>query len=168
MRMEHKGIVSKALLAHLAVELLPATVEVTDVMTIDWESATFSGARHIFSLAIMGEGANRAVDRLEAAISEMDIPVQGHLVADILVTARRTDWKVSPPMIRVEVQALTVKEAYRAAPKARRREAISPAGMGLPGVFSDWRKARAFSRRPISPEIESNSVGLANLAGGAS
>ena len=148
-----------ALIPALAKHLSPAEVQVLDSHETGWASATFTGARHSFSLAISGTGAGDAVAKLEREIGEAEFELPGHLVADILVTARRTDWHVSPPVIRIEVEALTVETDYRPTPSALRRDAMSPAGMGLFAKFRDWRRTRAVSSLPIKPAIE-----LASLA----
>jgi hypothetical protein len=156
-----------AMLAAQVREMLaPAETVISDSQEIPWRSATFSGARHKYSLIVSGQDAQARVRQLQSDIGAAEISLEDYLCADILITKRRADWKVSPPVIRIEIEALTVAVAYPAAPSARRSEAMSPAGIGLPGVLSDWRKASALSRRAISPGIESSSVGRANLAGG--
>ena len=148
-----------ALIAALAKQLSPAEVQVHDSHETGWASATFTGARHSFSLTLSGAGAAEALAKLEREIGEAEFDLTGHVVADILVTARRTDWHVSPPVIRIELEALTVETDYRPTPSALRREAMSPAGMGLFAKFRDWRRTRAVSSLPINPAIE-----LASLA----
>lgn len=149
----------KALLAALEKYLSPAEVSVYESHETGWASATFNGARHNFSLAVSGTGAADIAAKMQAEIGEAEFDLTGHLVADILVTARRTDWHVSPPVIRIEVEALTVESDYRPTPSALRREAISPAGTGLFDLLRDWRRTRASSSRAIKPAIE-----LASLA----
>ena len=143
-----------ALIAALTNRLSPAEVQVHESHETGWASATFTGARHSFSLAVSGAGAKDTVAKLEREIGEVEFDLTGHLVADILITARRTDWHVSPPVIRIEVEALTVEIDYRPTPSALRREAMSPAGIGLFAKFRDWRRTRAVSSLDIKPAIE--------------
>ena len=155
----HRANPHKALIAALAKHLSPVALQVDDSHETGWASATFTGARHSFSLAISGAGAAEALAKLEREIGEAEFDLAGHLVADILITARRTDWHVSPPVIRIEIEALTVETDYRPTPSALRKEAMSPAGIGLFAKFRDWRRTRAVSSLPINPAIE-----LASLA----
>lgn len=48
-----------------------------------WESATFSGARHVIEARVAGE---EAADAWVNALPEVDLPLHGHLVADLSVT----------------------------------------------------------------------------------
>ncbi|MGN7160032.1 hypothetical protein [Sphingomonas sp. SAFR-052] len=63
-----------------------------------WASATFVGARH--RVPIGGSGV--AFDAWVAALAEAELPLRGHLVADVAVVARSGD--------RVVVEVLTVEE----------------------------------------------------------
>lgn len=47
-----------------------------------WASATFVGARHRLALVVTGSGVPAWV----AALDEADLPLRGHLVADLIVT----------------------------------------------------------------------------------
>lgn len=77
-------------------------VDVTDSDWRRWASATFSGARHCLSLSGSPSAAFDAwLDRL----GEVDVPVPGHLVADLTVSAvRRCDAR-----IEVDLEVLTVE-----------------------------------------------------------
>lgn len=76
-----------------------------DVTTNDWRrwaSATFSGARHQVSLA---GTASAALDDWLAGLGDWDVPMPGHLVADVTVAAvRRT-----PERIEIDLEVLTVE-----------------------------------------------------------
>lgn len=53
-----------------------------------WASATFVGACHRMALAIEGPGSDAWI----AGLDEVDLPLRGHLVADLIVaTTVRTD-----------------------------------------------------------------------------
>lgn len=47
-----------------------------------WASATFVGARHVATLAVTGDAAAWL-----ARLPEADVPLRGHLVADLVVRA---------------------------------------------------------------------------------
>lgn len=68
-----------------------------------WSSATFTGARH--QLMISAE-AGQAIDAWLDALPEAELPVRHHLVADIVVTARR---RVGERM-ECDLEALTVED----------------------------------------------------------
>jgi hypothetical protein len=59
----------------------------------DWASATFIGATHRFDLRLEGDrdAVAAAVQALVAALPDRDIPLAGHIVAEIAVTPQ-------PPM----------------------------------------------------------------------
>ncbi len=63
-----------------------AGIEITVVRSdsTPWASATFAGARHFLTLASDDAG----FDAWLAALREVDLPMRGHLVADVVVTAR--------------------------------------------------------------------------------
>lgn len=63
-----------------------------------WASATFVGARHRVPIA----GSGVAFDAWVAALADAELPLRGHLVADVAVVARSGD--------RVVVEVLTVEE----------------------------------------------------------
>lgn len=68
-----------------------------------WASATFSGARHVVTLAAT---ASPALDAWLATLAEAELPVKGHLLADLAVAEcrRRGD------EVEVRLEALTVEE----------------------------------------------------------
>ncbi len=144
------------LLQQLTTRLAPATVSVTSAKSVPWASATFNGARRYFSLVISGRDVAKALNRFQQGLDSTEFALEGHIVADIIITARKTDWRVSPPVIRLELEALTVETDYRPAPSARRNAAISPIGIGIPARL---RRSSALSSRDINPEIDSLSCG---------
>ncbi|HWK36525.1 hypothetical protein [Sphingomonas sp.] len=78
-------------------------IHITACDSTRWASATFSGARHVLTLVLDGGDAGRA---WLAALPETDLPMRGHLVADLAVIRRtatcdRTD---------ATIEALTVEE----------------------------------------------------------
>lgn len=65
----------------IAAEAAGVAIAITASDTTPWASATFNGARHRLTLA--GEGA--AFARWVAGLPEADLPLRGHLVADLVV-----------------------------------------------------------------------------------
>jgi len=63
-----------------------------------WASATFSGARHFLTLVSDDTGFEGWL----AMLPEADLPMRGHLVADVVVTARNGR--------EADVNVLTVEE----------------------------------------------------------
>ena len=82
----------------IAAEAAGVAIAITASDATPWASATFNGARHRLTLA--GEGAPFA--RWVAGLLEADLPLRGHLVADIAVVTRTED--------AVVVEVLTVEE----------------------------------------------------------
>jgi hypothetical protein len=141
----------------LAARLAPARAVIQTSRERPWASITFSGVRHSYEVEVSGPGAGAAVGALVREIGDMEIALKRDFVADIVITSRKTDWKVSPPAIRLGIEALTVETDYRATPSALRSAAISPAGMGLPELLRAWRRVKALSSRSSKPEIEASS-----------
>ena len=67
-----------------------------------WASATFNGARHRLTFRAP---RSAVLDRWIAALPEADLPLRGHLVADIEAVARRERGDA----IEFDVEALTVE-----------------------------------------------------------
>ena len=83
-RRDCHGRLGTALLA-LAGE--PASIE--DAGFRPWCSATFLGAQHRMTLRIGSVHALERADRLAAALPEAELPIPGHIVADLTVDAIR-------------------------------------------------------------------------------
>jgi hypothetical protein len=84
-----------------------------EIRTTDWASATFVGARHEIDVRLDGEpGAiAAAVDRLTSRLPERDIPISGHIVAEIAVTPVNTSkQKVNIGVCRLIVNVLTITD----------------------------------------------------------
>jgi hypothetical protein len=78
-------------------------VRMTESGWTRWASATFSGARHELGLEAP---ASAALDAWLEALPEADLPLRGHLVADIVVAGiSRADG-----MATIAIEALTVEE----------------------------------------------------------
>lgn len=68
--------------------------------TFDWASATFVGMRHEVAFACV------ASEVLIDALPDMDLPMEGHFVADLVVVSS----DVRGPYHHVELEVLTVRD----------------------------------------------------------
>lgn len=73
-----------------------------------WASLAFSGAQHHLSLILFGDGAVGAAADFLGEMTELDLPVPGHFVADIalLSDARHDDGNY----VELELELLTIAE----------------------------------------------------------
>ncbi len=143
------------LIKRLIALLSPATVVCRMRESQQWASATFDGQRHRFLIAVSGHNATKRAKWLVREIEAFEFDTRAHLVADISARLTGTDWHVSPPVLLVEVEALTVAVDGYARPSARRSAVASAKGGAL---VCSWRRSSADSSRPINPEIESPSA----------
>ena len=83
----------------------------------DWASVTFTGGRHRLRVTLDGEGAvGAAADFLEQ-LPDLDLPIPGHIVADItLVTEERGD---NGNYAALELEALTIERGHGLVGRAR-------------------------------------------------
>lgn len=70
-------------------------------VTQDWASVTFGGARHCLTVEVP---AGPALDRWLASLPEADLPIRGHLVADVEIIAIAHLGEV----VRIDLEILTV------------------------------------------------------------
>src|SRR3954452_2741474 len=78
----------------------------TDVVSVDWRSLTFTGERHQFELRVTGPDSGVAVDRMCHGLEDADFSIPGLIVADIApirTSARARDGSTS-----ITIEALTV------------------------------------------------------------
>ena len=76
--------------------------------SVDWNSLTFSGERHLIDLRIPGPGAAQVADRLLGGLDEAEFAIPGQIVADIAVTGSPV--RSSDGSLSVKIEALTVAE----------------------------------------------------------
>jgi hypothetical protein len=84
---------------------------VEEIRSVDWASATFIGARHEIDLRFEGPAAAvaAAADRLVEALPDADIPICGHIVAEIAAAPVNTaKQKVNISAGRLRVNVLTI------------------------------------------------------------
>ena len=83
---------SLARVLELAIGTLHPAVTVEPLSRTDWASVTFSGARHRLRAVLRGTGAVGAAADFLDVMDELDLPIAGHIVADIaLVSEERCD-----------------------------------------------------------------------------
>ncbi len=80
----------------------------SEVQSVDWQSLTFAGERHLMRLRVPGPDAELIVGRFTSGIEDAEFSIPGHIVADIAVAgapARAADGSIT-----LEIEALTVDE----------------------------------------------------------
>lgn len=96
----------RALLARAGVER--DRILLTQFRSVDWNSLTFSGERHLIDLRIPGPGAAQIADRLLGGLDDAEFAIPGQIVADI--TAAGTPVRAADGSLSVRIEALTVSE----------------------------------------------------------
>lgn len=81
----------RALITALAAAALAAhiTLSINAMRALPWESATFSGARHVLDVALTGEAGR--IEAWLAGLAEAEFVLAHHIVADLVVAARGTE-----------------------------------------------------------------------------
>lgn len=93
----------RALKARIGTEL---PLEICSARSEAWASATFSGSRHSFALALSGPKAAATTVRLAARLEVIEFDLPGHLVADIAMVQRVDE----PDRSTFSIEALTVQD----------------------------------------------------------
>ena len=79
---------SRAIIAQIGAALSPSKTTLIKAKTVDWASATFTGARHEFEFFLGGDDAIESAQALVQNIANVDFTIGGHIVADIAATFR--------------------------------------------------------------------------------
>ncbi len=79
-------------------------IEIARSYSTDWHSATFSGTRHALDIATT---ADEAAGAWLATLGDLDVPLPGHLLADLSVTQS----SAQNGRCRARIEALTVASA---------------------------------------------------------
>lgn len=80
----------------------------TEVRSIDWQSLTLAGERHLIELRVAGPDSSAIIDRLCSGLEEAEFSIPNIIVADIAVLGvPRT---ASDGSTDVVVEALTISE----------------------------------------------------------
>ena len=81
---------------------------VEPIAQTEWASVTFTGARHSLRATLEGDGAVGAAADFLGAMGELELPIPGHIVADIaLVAEERRD---GGAYACLELEALTIED----------------------------------------------------------
>lgn len=78
------------------------------VRSVEWQSLTFAGERHEFSLRIPGPQSTLVAERLCRGLEEVEFTIPGQIVADIHVlgeVVRSIDGSIN-----LSIEALTIAE----------------------------------------------------------
>lgn len=87
----------------LAAQAGGLAVTLAEVQSVPWASATFNGARHQL---LLEAPACPALDAWLTALPDAELPLRGHLVADLVVAAMA----VADGVLRATIEALTVED----------------------------------------------------------
>ncbi|WBH17255.1 hypothetical protein [Sphingomonas radiodurans] len=79
-----------------------ARIDLADGQATPWHSATFTGARHAFAAQAP---TGYPLGKWLAMIGDTDLPLPGHLVADVAITAREE----CGGLLHFRIEALTVE-----------------------------------------------------------
>lgn len=80
----------------------------TEFRSTDWQSLTFCGERHHYSLRLPAPGAEEFCRRVIHDLGDAEFSIPGHVVVD--VAAAREPRSEADGSITVEIEALTVAE----------------------------------------------------------
>lgn len=95
----------RALIARTALD--DERITIGRVHSIDWQSLTFIGERHEFSLAITGPDARAALALFRDGLAEVEWQLVGHVVADLVIVSEQA---ASDGTIVVGIEALTLTD----------------------------------------------------------
>lgn len=104
------GPTGAALARVLTVNLMTfaGNLRVEPLAETEWASVTFTGARHRLRVTLDGEGAVGAAADFLGRMPDLDLPIPGHIVADMaLIAEERRD---SGCYACLEIEALTIRD----------------------------------------------------------
>lgn len=96
---------ARAITAQIMSALLPVTTVLISTKSVDWASATFTGARHELTILVSGEDADLAAQSFVRNVGEIDFSIGGHIVADISAACGQR----APEGLHLLVEALSVE-----------------------------------------------------------
>jgi len=80
---------------------------VEDLASRSWASVTFTGARHLLCLRLIGLGAEEAADAFLAGLEEAEFNLRSHVLADIVLMRQARE----EASVRLFLEALTVEKS---------------------------------------------------------
>ena len=80
----------------------------SEIQSVDWQSLTLTGERHVIRLRVHGPGAGQFVGGFLEGIEEAEFSIPGQIVADIAVAGIPT--RALDGSVTVAIEALTVVE----------------------------------------------------------
>jgi hypothetical protein len=80
----------------------------TEFRSVEWQSLTFIGERHLIALRLVGPHRESAMELLTTGLEDAEFAIPGHIVADIALAGPPRDDDEGG--IIVELEALTVAE----------------------------------------------------------
>ncbi|MEA1014886.1 hypothetical protein [Sphingosinicella sp. LY1275] len=83
-----------------------------EIVSRQWASATFTGARHDLTFRLEGPNAWASADSFLDNLESAEFALRGHILADIaLVSEERFADPAGEPRTRLRIEALTVEDA---------------------------------------------------------
>jgi hypothetical protein len=80
----------------------------SEIHSVDWQSLTFAGERHVLSLRVTGRDATRIARHFTEGIEDAEFSIPGHIVADIAMCGAPS--RALDGSLTLVVEALTVAE----------------------------------------------------------
>jgi hypothetical protein len=100
------GALVRVLIARAGVER--NRILLTDVQSVDWQSLTLSGERHLIGFRVTGRDSAKIAERMCAGLEDAEFSIPGLIVADIaLAKAPRS---APDGATELMIEALTVSE----------------------------------------------------------
>jgi len=97
-----------ALIDAISVNFVNFAVE--DIRSRSWASATFSGVRHEITFTTQGEGAEAEAELFLDGLAEREFDLCDHILADIALVSRTSMPGPDGPLVRIDLEALTIEE----------------------------------------------------------
>ena len=86
----------------------PDRILLTEFRSVEWQSLTFAGERHLIALRLVGPDRNDNLNPLILGLADAEFAIPGHIVADIgLVEPPRHE---DEGAITLNLEALTIAE----------------------------------------------------------
>jgi len=76
-----------------------------NISSVDWQSLTFTGERHVLSLRISGPDGKMIAEQLVADLADAEFALPDHIVADIAARSIKDEENGS---VLVTIEALTI------------------------------------------------------------